>query len=129
MPVERAIELGLLNAVGPRPAWICFLSTTGHLITRFGQIKEQERARPAPAARDASDAFFGALLALVKPSMESRYMEIDVQLMQLQRREVLWQAVIGSESASDSVRSAESTSLRRKIDEEWQRYYFTRPLE
>ncbi|MCH7702790.1 MAG: hypothetical protein IID37_13995 [Planctomycetes bacterium] len=140
MSSDDAIELGMLQSGVEQPVWICFLATDGHfwdaLATKQAQINEGRNRRIHELLSNA-EAWPAILLsAPALPLMFAMagfihvsWTQIDHSLMELQRREILWEALIDSRLNNKLAAQLELKGLRQDIDEEWRRRWFNRPMD
>ncbi len=103
-----------------RYAWMCFLTTDAHLLEAFDSTLK----RSEETAVHVDDGL--GLLKLQRWMIHGDYKSIDKQLMQLQRREVLWSVLIRSEIGLQTSASKLTKGLEKEIDEEYGRIFLSR---
>lgn len=135
MPVQQAFGLGLLHSRMPQPAWICFLTTDQYYFSAFDKRRSDARRRgwtklrEAPSKRLIANLPFILMMYAASGLIVPRYRQIDLQLMRLQRREVLYDSLIRSATIDDGKRRQLETSLQNRIDKRWKHIYVRRPIE
>ena len=111
IPVDEGKRLGLVPD-GDRRSWICFLTTDQHLVSSFAARREETRktAPPGPVG--------SWVVRLMLRKVYADYRELDLQMMQLQRREVLWKALIESSPDLREEAAKLKASLIKETDRE-----------
>lgn len=139
MPYEQGVHAGLLDPA-LKPAWICFLATDQHMVEEFDELILRRREQSLEKLVELfKDPRFPAAFVLSFPAMpiflighvyiSQRYRSIDIDLMQLQRRETLWGALIDWSVPDDSERERKLKALCEEIDEAWKRLFLHRPID
>ena len=123
MPREELIRLGLVAKDARVAAFPCFLTTDQHKNEAFDQAR-RESAKTAVHVEDEL-----GVMAFMRAIIYKTYRSIDIKLMQLQRRETLWTALIMSCRLDDSKKSQLISALGTEIDGEFERLWLSRPID
>ncbi|MFQ5495949.1 MAG: hypothetical protein ACE5EX_11275, partial [Phycisphaerae bacterium] len=135
IPPGHAGRLWGLSEAGSRPAWVCFLTTDGHLTAAFeGQARKRKEAhrrelRDVPAVVRIMSGAGEALMRMGAGVFWKRYETIDSELMHLQRREILWRAVMGQVFTDESRLSEHIASLQSETDGTWKDLWLRRQID
>jgi hypothetical protein len=135
LPCEDALRVGVLDTFAPKPAWICVLSTEAHLIDAFNKrIRKHEREVWERSAQELQhmppdQVLCQWLFWLMYKMSVPVYRSIDIEMMQVQRREALWEALIRCGGTPTKQREAALSRLQDDTDEVWKELYFSRPVE
>jgi len=139
MPRRDAARPGIVDKT-LKPAWICFLTTDKHTLLGFEEWlqKQKEEGRKRMKEIMADPGFWPAFV-LSLPSIpivlfqyayiEARYRSIDIELMHLQRREVLWAQLLMCTNLDDAARQQERKTLRMALNAAWSELWFGRPTD
>lgn len=138
MSYVTAANIGLLRDQFPKPAWICFLTADSHLIDAFYETADQryrdwtenvwnkmppeERARIAPPLSMM-------MLKVMRTLILWKSCSLDVRLMKLQRREILFRTLIRRSFEDGPVRTARLAEVRREISKAWTEIWRRRPRD
>jgi hypothetical protein len=135
LPREDALRVGVRDTFTPKPAWICVLTTDAHLTDAFNEmIREHEREVSEKSAQEPErmppdQVLCSWLFWLMYKTSVPVYRSIDIELMHLQRREALWDALIRCSSMNAKECKAALSHLQDDTDEAWKQLYFSRPIE
>lgn len=115
--------------------WICFLTLDEYFslsfeneLKRLRSLYEAELKKVPLEVRQASQVAL-AIMEMVAPLVYAKQKSIDLELLQLQRREVLratWLSILHSRTSGLQKHLAE---LQDEIDQQWQFIWFRRPLD
>lgn len=132
---EDARRIRILNDSVPNPAWVCVLTTEAHVLEAFDELRRaHEKKIREEGLKQLKDEpleqwLCAGLFWLMYKSCVPIYRSIDVDLMHLQRHEVLWQTLIRFSDLDASRRDAALSRLQDSTDEAWEELYSTRPVE
>lgn len=140
MPREQAVRLGMVGG-DLEPAWICFLTTDRHTAHRFDELRRQQlregrrqfwkdmEEQPGLWVSVVLSSPGLALMALAYPQMEARWRSIDIELMHLQRREVLWEQLLDCSAMDAATRQRKLELLRIETHGAWGSLWLRRPTD
>lgn len=135
IPYDEARGLNMFVTRMPRPAWICFLTTDPHFSSAFeegvrlGTQRREEQLKRVSFRTSVANLPAMPFLALGRWIITFRSRSIDADLMHLDRRETLFNALIGSRFRDANRRSALRKALGVEIDEQWMSMWRRRPID
>ena len=132
--MKEVTGIGLVETTDVEPAWLCFLTTDEHMRAAFqDELRQHKRDSWQSTGRvpatvrilSAPTVLLGRVLAnFAYP----KFLAIDMELMQLQRREVLWGSFIRSTIQDEALRSEELTRVKSQTDQAWKSIWARRPM-
>jgi len=135
IPYEDACDIGILNENTPRPAWICLLTTDAQLDSAFDEQvmlslqRHWERVKKVPFLVRAANLPAMVVWTPIRWLSLSECRSIDRRLMQLDRREALFSALIFSRFDVPDRCEALDKELRVETDKRWMRLWKRRPRD
>ena len=135
MPVLEAQRIGLLDNQPSPAAWVCFLPTDAYVRSAFNERLSTHRKANVAAMKKrgeentAADWFAWGLFNTMAEVLYPRYLAIDIELVDLQRREALWRAALDSCALNKERRQELIRKIQADIDEEWKYIWVRRPIE
>jgi len=116
------------------PDWACALATDSYFLSAYDAELAARRRTTTEERRMRQDKSLGdlmmdALWACGRGLIAADYQHIDLDLMRLQRREVLCRTVIEKRFTNEKERAAVLASLLEETDQAWQKLYFDRMID